>query len=178
MIDLTNIGRVTSPFGFRESPTAGASTNHKGLDIVLTSDNIPAVKSGTVTAVGYNSSAGNYITIKQVDGTTASYKHLANRPTYKVGASVLEGSTVGIQGTTGISTGKHLHLSIQDSSGTYIDPAKYMSGGTLEHANFDTVSNDSGVSGIMGAIANFVAMLLLCVFAVVLFLKAFDISII
>ena len=179
MVNLLQLAeKVSSPFGYREQPTAGASTNHKGIDLVLFDDNVPAVQTGRISNAGYNSSRGYYVEVEQVDGTTATYMHLAKPSIYKKGDSILAGTTIGVQGSTGISTGKHLHYEVKTADGSYIDPAKYMSRGTTEHANFDTVSNDSGVSGIMGSIANFVAMLLLCVFAVVLFLKAFDISII
>lgn len=177
MIDLTQLGRITSNFGLRESPTAGASSNHKGIDIVLSTDNVPAVMTGRVSDAGYNSTRGYYVEVQQVDGTTATYMHLAKPSTYKTGSSVLMGATIGVQGSTGVSTGKHLHYQVQDSAGNYIDPADYMSGGSLEHVNFDTVSDENELSGIMGTIASFVAMAILCVFAVVLFLKAFDIRV-
>ena len=178
MIDLTQLGKITSDFGPRESPTAGASSYHKGIDIVLSNDNIPAVMSGTVLDSGYNSTMGNYLKVQQVDGTTATYMHMAKQSPYKAGTSILMGATIGTQGSTGISTGKHLHYQVQDSSGNYIDPEKYMSGGTLEHVNYNAVhTGETNLSGIMGSIASLVAMLILCIFAVVLFLKAFDIKI-
>lgn len=176
MIDLTSLGTVTSRFGWRDKPTAGASANHKGIDIVLSDPNIPAVMGGTVTKSGYNSTMGNYVQVKQSDGTTATYMHMKQPSLYKEGMSVNEGATLGVMGSTGVSTGAHLHYQVQDPDGGYIDPAKYFSGG----ASFiptQTNNNPVEITGVLGASISFVAMIILCVFAVILFLKAFDIRI-
>ena len=130
MIDLLNLGTLTSHFGNRNAPTSGASTNHKGIDIVLKDSSIPAVTGGEVIASGYNSSMGNYITIKDSNGYKHTYMHMASKPKYKTGSYVPEGSTIGIMGSTGISTGDHLHYQVQDSGGTFLDPEKYLSGAT------------------------------------------------
>lgn len=130
MIDLLNMGTLTSHFGNRDAPTAGASTNHKGIDIVLSDKSIPAVTGGEVIASGYNSSAGNYITIKDSNGYNHTYMHMANKSSLSVGSTVKEGDTIGTMGSTGVSTGAHLHYQVSDSSGNFLDPEKYLSGAT------------------------------------------------
>lgn len=181
MIDLrsdTYKKKITSGYGQRERPVAGASTNHQGLDIVLKNDNIPAVKTGEVTYVGYSESGGNMVYVTHGDGVTARYLHLAEPSKLSVGDTVTEGQTIGIQGSTGYSTGKHLHIDFK-RGGTTLDPDEYFdSGGS---GAFVATSNDntgSGwVMGIVGNIIEFVVILLILVLAVVLFMKAFDIHI-
>ena len=121
------LGTITSGFGNRDTGIPGASTNHKGMDIVLNSDNVPAIVGGTVLDKGTSSSAGNWITIQQTDGYTATYMHLAKLPGLAKGSTVNAGQTIGVQGSTGISSGKHLHYQIQNAAGDYIDPSIYNS---------------------------------------------------
>ena len=130
MIDLLNLGTLTSHFGNRDAPTSGASTNHKGIDIVLNDSSIPAVTGGEVIDSGYDSGMGNYIKIKDSNGYTHTYMHMASKSKYVAGSQVKEGSTIGTMGSTGISTGDHLHYQVQDSGGTFLDPEKYLSGAT------------------------------------------------
>ena len=188
MINLLDIGRLTSGFGQRKSPTAGASSEHKGIDIVLNDDNIPSVKAGTVSYVGYSSSGGNMIFIDQEDGTTAKYMHMASPSPLSVGDTVTEGQTIGTQGSTGISTGKHLHFQVEGAGGV-IDPEIYLDVDTwLNNTNLvETVgsSNNESSGGIKGTLLDiagklltFIVVLLIVVLAVYLFMKAFDISII
>ena len=127
MINILNLGTITSRFGKRNAPTNGASTNHNGVDIVLDNKNVPAVTGGTVTSVGYNSARGNYITIKDSNGYTHLYQHLAKKPSYKVGTVIKEGTTIGIMGSTGISTGAHLHYEVQ-REGVAINPEDFLKG--------------------------------------------------
>lgn len=181
MIDLTSIGRVTSEFGYRSSDsTKGVgSTNHKGIDIVLKNDNIPAVTGGTVSASGWSDSMGYYVFINQSDGTTAKYMHMANPPKVGVGQSISEGQIIGIQGSTGNSTGKHLHYQVQDSNGNAINPRTYMSGG---YAPTITDSSSGGSSSaepnLIGKIVSFVTVLAIFLLGVYIFFRAFDIKII
>lgn len=188
MINLLDLGRLTSGFGQRTSPTKGASSNHKGIDIVLENDNIPSVKAGTVSYVGYSNSGGNMIFIEQEDGTTAKYMHMANPSTLSVGDTVKEGQTIGTQGNTGVSTGKHLHFQVEGTSGAidpeiYLDVESYIANSShFDHIGENKKENDSGIKGslldILGKLLTFIAILLIIVLAVYLFMKAFDISII
>ena len=182
LIELDKDKTVNSGFGLRESPTAGASTNHKGIDITLADDNIPSILSGIVTYVGYSNSGGNMVKIAQNDGTIATYMHMASPSPLKVGQTVYEGATVGVQGSTGVSTGKHLHLSIQ-RDGEYIDPEDYLSntsGSPFDTRNIVSSVGDGimdGVMGIVGKVVYFLVILLVLVLAFVLFMKAFDIKV-
>lgn len=106
--------RINSLYGKRERPTAGASTDHKGIDLSYrNNENIGAFAGGKVVKVvndqgkskkGY----GNYVDIKGYDGTIHRYAH-ANKITVKVGQEVNAGTTIAKAGSTGASTGTHLH---------------------------------------------------------------------
>ena len=175
MINLLERGTVTSGFGKRTSPTEGASTNHKGIDIVLENGMVPSVLGGTVSYVGHSASGGNMITIEHADGSKATYMHLLTLPTLKVGEYVEEGTMIGTQGSTGISTGDHLHFQIE-KNGEYLDPSEWFGDyGSISAAVSNNVK--SSVMGIVGHVIEFVVILLVLVLAVVLFMKAFDIHI-
>lgn len=178
MINLLERGTVTSGFGKRTSPTKGASTNHKGIDIVLKDGVVPSVLGGTVSYVGYSSSGGNMITIEHADGSKASYMHLLTLPTLRVGEYVEEGTMIGTQGSTGISTGDHLHFQIE-KNGEYIDPSEWFGNyGSVSYGVTKQVNNlKSSALGIVGHVVEFVVVLLVLVLAVILFMKAFDIHI-
>lgn len=119
-------GRITCGFGYRNSPTAGASTYHKGLDIGASSgSNIVATKSGTVVTASYNVAAGNYIMISHGNGVYSVYMH-CSKLLVSVGESVSRGDVIALVGSTGVSTGPHLHFGIS-VNGSYIDPSKYVS---------------------------------------------------
>lgn len=188
MVNLLNLGNVTSGYGTRRAPTKGASTNHKGVDIVLRNKSIPSVLSGTVLSSGYNSSAGNFIKIKQSDGTIATYMHMAAKSPYSAGDTVREGQTIGIMGSTGISTGDHLHFQVE-KNGAIINPQTYLSSGVVGSVStnstaFSTTGGESSGGWLketaldfVGHIITFVVVLLVVVLAVVFFTKAFEIKI-
>lgn len=116
---------VSSPFGERESPTAGASTYHQGIDLAAPEGTpIRAVRSGTVTAARYGSSGGYQVVINHGDGYSSAYLHMTH---YIVGAGqkVTQGQVIGYVGSTGISTGNHLHLEIL-YNGKRQNPAAYI----------------------------------------------------
>lgn len=118
-------GRISSRFGKRKAPTAGASTYHKGVDIAAAQGTaIYAAKSGTVTIATYSSSAGNYIMINHGNGLYTAYMH-ASKLYVKVGDKVSQGQTIAAVGSTGYSTGPHLHFSVI-VNGKYVDPLKYL----------------------------------------------------
>ena len=115
---------VTSPFGDRNSPTAGASSNHKGIDIGAGSgSSIVAAASGTVTVSTYSESAGNYVTIDHGNGFHTVYMH-ASALYVKVGQKVSAGQQIAAVGSTGYSTGPHLHFGIM-KNGVYVNPMNY-----------------------------------------------------
>ena len=116
---------VSSPFGFRESPTTGASKYHQGVDLAAPAGTpIIASRGGTVTVAGYSNSAGYYVTINHGDGFSSIYMHMTN---YIVssGQKVNQGQTIGYVGSTGISTGNHLHFGIAQK-GAYVNPCNYV----------------------------------------------------
>lgn len=116
---------ISSPFGERESPTAGASSNHQGIDLAAPEGTpIKAVRSGTVTAARYGSSGGYQVVINHGDGFSSAYLHMTH---YIVGAGqkVTQGQVIGYVGSTGISTGNHLHLEIL-YNGKRVNPAIYI----------------------------------------------------
>lgn len=118
--------RITSTFGSRTSPTEGASSNHKGIDIgAPTGSNIVAAAGGTVVVSTYSYSAGNYVMVNHGGGVYTVYMH-ASKLLCKVGDTVKQGQVIAKVGSTGYSTGPHLHFGIR-VNGTYVNPSKYVS---------------------------------------------------
>lgn len=118
-------GTITSHFGKRKAPTAGASTYHKGLDIAAPMGvSILAAKGGTVVTSTYSSSAGNYIMINHGDGLNTVYMHASKR-VVKVGDTVSQGQKIAEVGSTGYSTGPHLHFGVI-VKGNYVNPEPYL----------------------------------------------------
>lgn len=125
MIWPTNSTRITSNFGYRSSPTAGASSSHKGIDIGASSGApIYAAASGTVTEAGYNASRGNYVIISHGSGVSTVYMH-CSAVYVSEGDSVSQGETIAAVGSTGISTGPHLHFGVIED-GEYVNPRNYI----------------------------------------------------
>lgn len=123
---LPSSGRITSTFGGRERPTAGASSYHKGIDIgAPTGTAIVAAASGTVVTSTYQVAAGNYIMISHDDGKYTVYMH-CSKLLVSVGDHVDKGETIALVGSTGVSTGSHLHFGVMVGGG-YVDPKKYVS---------------------------------------------------
>lgn len=118
--------RITSKFGDREAPTAGASTNHKGIDIsASTGSSILAAADGEVIISTYSYSAGNYIMINHGGGVYTVYMHCSQLLASE-GDQVKQGQVIAKVGSTGYSTGPHLHFGIR-VGGNYVNPSKYVS---------------------------------------------------
>jgi murein DD-endopeptidase MepM/ murein hydrolase activator NlpD len=116
---------LSSPFGNRTSPTAGASSNHQGIDLAGSRGTpIKASKAGVVTVRSSSRSAGNYVTIKHDNTYSSIYMHLENSIVSK-GQTVSQGQVIGYMGDSGIVTGVHLHFGII-KNGSYVNPANYM----------------------------------------------------
>lgn len=112
--------RISSDYGKRTAPKAGASTDHKGIDYaVKTGTQVYAANSGTVET-GYNATSGNWLSITGSDGIKTVYRHLSSIQT-KTGAAVAAGDPVALSGATGNVTGAHLHFEVLQN-GIYIDP--------------------------------------------------------
>lgn len=121
-----NYVKVTSPYGFREQPTAGASRFHQGIDLgAPAGTTIVASRAGTVTSAGYSNSLGWYVTINHGDGFSSMYGHMLGPAYVSSGTYVSQGKSIGGVGSTGISTGNHLHFAIL-YNGAYQNPAAYV----------------------------------------------------
>ncbi len=119
-------GRITSGFGSRKSPTEGASSNHQGIDIgAPTGTSIVAAAAGEVVIATYSASAGNYVMISHGGGVYTVYMH-ASSLLVSQGQSVKKGQTIAKVGSTGYSTGSHLHFGVR-VNGSYVNPTKYVS---------------------------------------------------
>ena len=117
--------QLSSPFGNRTSPTAGASSNHQGIDLAGPRGTpIKATKAGVVTVRSSSRSAGNYVTIKHDNTYSSIYMHMENSIVSK-GQTVSQGQVIGYMGDSGIATGVHLHFGII-KNGSYVNPANYM----------------------------------------------------
>lgn len=117
--------KMTSPFGYRKSPTSGASTYHQAVDLAAPAGTpIYATRAGYVTTATFSSSAGNYVSINHMDGFASIYMHMTNY-VVSAGQTVSAGQLIGYVGSTGISTGPHLHFGIS-YNGVYVNPAQYV----------------------------------------------------
>lgn len=122
---LSIAGRISSRFGPRVAPVPGASTYHKGIDIAApTGTSIVAVAAGTVVTATYSSSAGNYVMINHGNGVYTAYMH-ASKLLCKVGDTVPQGKIIAEVGSTGYSSGPHLHFSVI-VDGIYVNPEHYL----------------------------------------------------
>lgn len=116
---------ITSGFGGRVAPTAGATTGHDGIDYGAGyGAAVYAADSGTVITAQYNSARGNYIVINHGNGMQTWYQHLSSM-SVTVGQTVARGQVIGNVGTTGISTGPHLHFEVH-VNGVPVNPLNYL----------------------------------------------------
>lgn len=106
-------GQMTSDFGPRKAPMPGASTNHQGIDFDgETGDPVMASESGNVSHAGERGSFGNLVIIDHGNGYETYYAHL-NSIDVSPGENVQKGQIVGALGSTGRSTGSHLHFEVR-----------------------------------------------------------------
>jgi murein DD-endopeptidase MepM/ murein hydrolase activator NlpD len=121
---------VTSKFGRRYHPVYKEYRMHYGVDIGAPQGvSIVAADRGTVITAKYSSSYGNYIVVSHGNGMTTLYAHMSAM-LVKVGATVEKGQAIGKCGSTGASTGPHLHFEVT-LNGTRVDPLKYFSNYTF-----------------------------------------------
>lgn len=123
---LPGYTRISSPFGYRICPYHGREL-HGGVDLPAPlGTNILAAKSGTVVLSTYGASYGNHVAISHADGTRTMYCHMSAR-LVKVGDKVSQGQVIGRVGSTGDSTGNHLHFEIwtNSSSSSRVNPMDY-----------------------------------------------------
>jgi len=127
---LTNYNTLSSLFGSRIHPITGKPNNHTGIDIPAPKGTpILAAKSGVVSISTKNSSYGNYVVVSHSDGTSTLYAHMSARSVSE-GQTVKQGQKLGEVGTTGSSTGNHLHFEIR-VNGNRVDPVTYFKDKTL-----------------------------------------------
>ena len=103
---------VSSNFGWRRSPFTGKRTFHNGVDMASSAwTPVYAALAGTVTAAGFHSVYGNYVIVTHHSGYRTLYGHMVSIKAWK-GQSVDTATVLGWVGTTGLSTGPHLHFSV------------------------------------------------------------------
>lgn len=118
-------GPITSYYGYRNAPTAGASSNHRAIDIgVPEGTRVSASDGGTVIQTGPYSGYGNVVMIDHGNGVVTQYSHLS-KVTVRKGQKVARGQEVALSGNTGVSTGPHLDFKMF-VNGTPVDPMKYL----------------------------------------------------
>lgn len=119
-------GTITSKFGIRKDPVTGKEgVMHTGLDIAAPYGTpIKAAEAGIVTMVGYTKINGNYVKVYHGDGVTTAYLHMSKTEAV-IGQKVEKGDTIGRVGSTGKSTGNHLHIAL-NINGKYKDPLPYL----------------------------------------------------
>ena len=122
-------GRLSSPFGQRTAPIHGASTFHNGMDIAAPLNTpVKAIANGNIIFAGRSGNNGNLIILDHgtVNGKMVQslYAHLNGLATSN-GQKVSQGDTIGYVGSTGLSTGNHLHLGIKEN-GVHVNPTKYI----------------------------------------------------
>lgn len=111
--------RITSPYGYRKDPFTGKKRFHGGLDLHARGDEVLAMMEGVVVKVGQDKTSGKYVTLRH-GRYTVSYCHLSKILTVK-GAAIRPRDVVGITGSTGRSTGEHLHITCK-LDGRSVDP--------------------------------------------------------
>uniref|UniRef100_A0A7C4GHM8 M23 family metallopeptidase n=1 Tax=candidate division WOR-3 bacterium TaxID=2052148 RepID=A0A7C4GHM8_UNCW3 len=116
---------VTSHFGMRVHPISRVYRMHQGVDYgAPTGTPVAAIADGTVTRAGWNNGWGNFVEVRHAGGLVSGYGHLSRYgPGIKAGRSVRQGQTVGYVGSTGVSTGPHLHFQIKQN-GKFVNPLK------------------------------------------------------
>lgn len=122
---LPGYTNVSSDYGYRSDPFTGVTTFHSGIDMPAPAGTpIVAAASGTVEWANYSSSAGNWIGINHGNGVYTVYMHMSAL-LVSAGTRVSAGQTIGLVGTTGSSTGNHLHFSVRKNS-AYVNPWDYV----------------------------------------------------
>ena len=118
---------ISSNYGRRNTGIPGATTNHKGIDISCpTGTKIVSVLDGKVQYTGYNTYRGYYVTIEHANGIVTRYQH-GSPYSFKVkeGDKVKAGQTIMLSGSTGVSSGPHLHFEVL-VNGKNVNPKKWL----------------------------------------------------
>ena len=117
---------ITSPFGMRVHPVYKYQLMHNGIDLACpTGTPIYATRAGTVTRAAYQAGgAGYYVSLDHGDGFGSIYMHMTNY-VVSAGQKVTAGQLIGYVGSTGVSTGPHLHFGVS-YAGSYVNPMAYI----------------------------------------------------
>lgn len=117
--------RITSGFGYRRHPMGGGRRMHNGIDLAAPyGTSVRAAADGTVSRAGYNGALGRYVYVRHANGYETRYGHLSAR-LVKTGQKVSQGDAIGREGSTGNSTGPHLHFEIR-KDGRALNPTYYL----------------------------------------------------
>ena len=117
--------RLSSPFGWRDDPFTGVRTYHAAIDLSAPlGTSIKAAMDGKISALGYNGTYGNYIIISHSGGLQTMYAHM-NTTAVKKGDQVNQGALIGTVGSTGYSTGPHLHFAVF-KNGRAVNPLDFL----------------------------------------------------
>jgi murein DD-endopeptidase MepM/ murein hydrolase activator NlpD len=119
--------KITSPYGYRTHPILKKKKLHTGIDIAVPSGSeVVAANSGKVIYSGYNGGYGNTVIIDHGGKISTLYAH-NSKLLVKVGDTVEKGKVISKSGSTGLSTGPHLHFEVREN-GEHVDPMKYLNG--------------------------------------------------
>jgi len=119
-------GKITSKFGYRIHPITKASTFHNGIDITAPiGTKIYAPYTGFIQTILTNSAGGLQMKVKHSNGFITGYAHLSD-VVFPIGTKVRKGQIIAYSGNTGKVTGPHLHFTLTDSTGTKVDPEKFI----------------------------------------------------
>mgnify|MGYP004603828555 CR=1 FL=1 len=136
--------RQTSGFGYRVHPVTGGLKQHKGLDMAAPSGTpIHAAADGTIREAGWHGGYGNFVLIQHTSAHTTAYGHMSRiHPSISSGMRVRQGDIIGYVGSTGMSTGPHLHYEVR-VNGIQQDPSKIANiSGLASRQNIMLTGND------------------------------------
>jgi len=126
---------ISSPFGERTHPVTGAYSFHNGIDIAVPEGTpVYAPSSGIVSGWLTNDTGGNQMVIKLANGWKVGFAHLHSR-LVEPNEPVSAGQLIARTGETGNATGPHLHLTVKDPTGAYVDPEKVLWQGRSVNTN-------------------------------------------
>jgi murein DD-endopeptidase MepM/ murein hydrolase activator NlpD len=121
-------GRLSSPYGWRNDPISGVRKYHAALDLAApTGTVVKASMDGRVTKVGYNANLGKFIILSHSNNFQTLYAHLSATSVTQ-GSYVSQSTKIGEVGSTGYSTGPHLHFAVY-KNGTPVNPLDFLNAG-------------------------------------------------